>query len=107
MIRMGGVLDGVRILSPRSAALMTVNEARARYANPDNRGYSIAFETTERFGGNGLSSAGAYGWGGAYGSVYRVDPSERLTMVFMMQLIPNSTDLREKFPNLVYQALVR
>ncbi|MBP8273243.1 MAG: serine hydrolase, partial [Acidobacteria bacterium] len=70
-------------------------------------GHSIAFETTEFFGGNGLAAAGAYGWGGAYGSVYRVDPSDKLTMVFMMQLMPNTTDIREKFPTLVYQALVR
>ena len=31
---------------------------------------AIAFETTERMGGNGLDPVGAYGWGGAYGSVY-------------------------------------
>ena len=67
-------------------------------------GYSIAFETTEFAGGNGLASVGAFGWGGAYGSVYRVDPADKLTMVFMMQLVPNNTDIREKFPTLVYQA---
>jgi hypothetical protein len=26
-------------------------------------------------------------------------------MVLMLQLIPNATDIREAFPNLVYQAL--
>ena len=30
-------------------------------------GFSLAFETTERVGGNGLDPVGAYGWGGAYG----------------------------------------
>jgi len=106
MIRLGGELDGVRILSPKSAALMTVNAAGTLHS-ATGLGYSIAFETVDAFGAKGLSSAGAYGWGGAYGSVYRVDPSDRLTMIFMMQLIPDSTGLQEKFPNLVYQALVR
>jgi CubicO group peptidase (beta-lactamase class C family) len=108
MIRRGGELDGVRILSPRSAALMTVNASGTLHSGPaGGLGYSIAFETVETFGAKGLSSAGAYGWGGAYGSVYRVDPAERLTMVYMMQLIPDGTDLQQKVPNLVYQALVR
>lgn len=109
MIRRGGVLDGVRIISPGSAALMTVNAAGTLHSGgmPGGLGYSIAFETTEAFGGNGFSHAGAFGWGSAYGAVYRVDPVDKLTMIFEMQLMPNSTDLREKFPNLVYQALVR
>lgn len=106
MIRLGGALDGARILSPRAAELMTVNAVGSLMSN-SGMGYSIAFETTERYGANGMSSAGSYGWGGAYGSVYRVDPSEKLTMIFLMQLVPNRTDLREKFPNLVHQALVR
>ena len=109
MVRQGGSLDGARILSPRSAAVMTINAVGTLHSGGvmGGLGYSLAFETTESFGANGLSSAGAYGWGGAYGSVYRVDPAEKLTMILMMQLMPNRTDLREKFPNLVYQALVR
>ena len=38
--------------------------------------------------------------------MYRVDPQSRLTILLMMQLVPNATDIREKFPTLVYQALV-
>jgi CubicO group peptidase (beta-lactamase class C family) len=52
-----------------------------------------------------LNSVGGFGWGGAYGSWYRVDPDERLVIVFMIQLMPDKTDIREKFPTLVYQAL--
>ncbi|MGH9145539.1 MAG: hypothetical protein ACRD1Q_02430, partial [Vicinamibacterales bacterium] len=49
---------------------------------------------------------GAFGWGGAYGTLYRVDPDAQLVIVLMIQLLPNTTDLREKFPTLVYQALI-
>lgn len=52
-----------------------------------------------------MGEAGSYGWGGAYGSWYRVDPEAGLVMVFMIQLMPNGTDIRQKFPTLVYQAL--
>lgn len=106
MIRNGGALGGVRLLSPKTAALLTLNASGTLHSST-GLGYGMAFETTEFFGGNGLSSAGAYGWGGAYGSVYRVDPADKITMVFLMQLMPNTTDIREKFPTLVYQAFVR
>jgi CubicO group peptidase (beta-lactamase class C family) len=105
MVRRGGALDGVRILSPRTVALMTTNMVGTLYSTP-GLGWSLGFETTDRVGAWSLSSVGAFGWGGAYGSIYRVDPADRLTMVLMIQLVPNSTDIRGKFPTMVYQALV-
>lgn len=105
MIRRDGELDGVRLLSPRTVALMTTNQVGTMHS-ATGLGWGLAFETTDRVGGNGLSAPGSFGWGGAYGSVYRVDPSERLTMVLMIQLIPNSTDIRSLFPTLVHQAIV-
>jgi CubicO group peptidase (beta-lactamase class C family) len=105
MVRRGGELDGVRILSPRTVLLMTTNQVGTLHPSA-GLGFSLAFETTDRFGANGLSAVGSFGWGGAYGSVYRVDPTERLTMVLMIQLMPNATDIRSMFPNLVHQAVV-
>jgi hypothetical protein len=35
-----------------------------------------------------------------------VDPKEKLVVVFMIQQIPNRSDVPGKFPTLVYQALV-
>ncbi len=104
MIRNGGALDGVRILSPRTVALLTTNQTGTLYPTA-GLGWSLAFETTERVGANGLDGVGAYGWGGAYGSVYKVDPQSRMVMVFLMQLIPNATDIRTRWPTLVYQAV--
>ena len=105
MIRRGGELDGVRVLAPRTVALMTTNQVGALHSTT-GLGFGLAFETVDRYGANGLSSVGGFGWGGAYGTRYHVDPDARLTMVLMIQMLPNTTDLREKFPNLVYQALV-
>src|SRR5919107_2347881 len=104
MIRLGGTIDGVRILSPRSVALMTTNQIGTLHSST-GLGFGYGFETTDRYGASGMNSVGGFGWGGAYGSVYRVDPAERLVIVFMMQLLPNATDIREKFQTLVYQAL--
>jgi CubicO group peptidase (beta-lactamase class C family) len=49
---------------------------------------------------------GTFGWGGAYGSTYEVDPKERLVVVFMIQLLPSRSNAAALFPMLVYQALV-
>ena len=104
MIRRGGAIDGVRILSPRTVALMTTNQVGTLHS-PNGMGYGYGFETTDRYGANGMDSAGAYGWAGAYSSTYRVDPESHLVIVFMVQILPNTTDLGRKFPTLVYQAM--
>jgi CubicO group peptidase (beta-lactamase class C family) len=105
MIRNGGVLGGVRILAPRTVALMTTNQVGSLHSQ-SGLGFGLGFETTDRFGANGMDSVGAFGWGGAYGTMYRVDPAARMVMVLMIQLLPNTTDIRERFPNLVYQAFL-
>ena len=103
-IRKGGSLDGARILSPLSVKLMSTNQVGTLHSTT-GLGFGLGFETVDRFGASGMSSEGAFGWGGAYGSLYRVDPEARLVMSLMIQLVPNATDIRDAFPTLVYQAL--
>jgi CubicO group peptidase (beta-lactamase class C family) len=105
MIRGGGSLDGVRILSPRSVAMMSTNQV-GTLRSPNGLGFGLGFETTDRFGANGMDDVGSYGWAGAYGTIYRINPQERLVIMLMLQLLPNTTDIREKFPVVVYQALL-
>jgi len=103
MIRRGGVYDGQRLVGSRAVGLMTTNQI-GDIRGTNGLGYGYGFETTDRFGANELDSEGAFGWGGAYGSIYRVDPQARLVIVLMLQLIPSRTDVREKFATMVYQA---
>jgi CubicO group peptidase (beta-lactamase class C family) len=105
MIRNGGMLNGVRILAPRTVDLMTTNQVGTLHST-NGLGFGFGFESTDRYGANGMDSVGSFGWGGAYGTLYRVDPQARLVIVLMIQMLPNATDIREKFPTAVYQALV-
>jgi CubicO group peptidase (beta-lactamase class C family) len=105
MIRNGGELGGVRILAPRTVQLMRTNQVGTLHST-NGLGFGLGFETTDRYGANGMDSVGAFGWAGAYGTVYRIDPEARLTILLMVQQLPNTTDIREKVPTLVYQALV-
>jgi CubicO group peptidase (beta-lactamase class C family) len=92
-------------MAPRTVMLMRTNQS-GTLRSQTGLGFGYGFETTDRYGANGMDSVGSYGWGGAYGTIYRVDPEARLTLVLMIQQIPNSTDIGRKFPAMVYQALL-
>ena len=104
MIRNGGTLDGVRVISPRSVELMSTNQVGTLHSTT-GLGFGLGFEVTERYGANGMDSVGSFGWGGAYGSTYRVDPKTKMILVMMIQMLPNTTNIAERFNALVYQSL--
>lgn len=104
-IRNGGALDGVRILSARTAKLMRTNQS-GKLRSDNGLGFGYGFETVDRYGASGLAEVGAFGWGGAYGTIYQVDPQSRMVVVLMLQLMPNATDVQQKYLTSVYQALI-
>jgi CubicO group peptidase (beta-lactamase class C family) len=54
-----------------------------------------------------LGTAGEFAWGGAASTAFWVDPIERITVVFMTQLLPSTTyPIRSQLRQLVYSALV-
>ncbi|BDC48972.1 serine hydrolase [Bryobacterales bacterium F-183] len=103
MVRNGGIVDGVRVLSPRAVELMTTNQIGA-LRGPQGLGFGLGFETVDRYGAAGMASVGSFGWGGAYGTTYQVDRKSGLVTVLMLQLMPNGTDIQPKFYQTVYQA---
>jgi CubicO group peptidase (beta-lactamase class C family) len=105
MIRNGGVLGGARILAPRTAELMTTNQSGTLHS-ATGLGFGLGFETVDRYGASGMAAVGAFGWGGAYGTLYQVDRQSRMVIVLMLQMMPNATDIQTKFMTLVYQALL-
>jgi CubicO group peptidase (beta-lactamase class C family) len=105
MIRSGGAMRGVRILAPRTVDLMTTNQSGTLHSTT-GLGFGLGFETVDRYGASGMAAVGAFGWGGAYGTTYQVDRQSHMVIVLMIQLMPNATDIQEKFSTLVYQSLV-
>jgi CubicO group peptidase (beta-lactamase class C family) len=106
MVLNEGTLNGVRVLAPETVRLMTTNQIRTLHPR-EGMGFGLGFETTDRAGANGLDPAGAFGWGGAYGTVYRVNPEARLVMLLMIQLLPDNSNIRDVFLTLVHEAMVR
>jgi CubicO group peptidase (beta-lactamase class C family) len=106
MLLNGGTLEGTRILSPKTVELMTTNQTGMLYSQT-GQGFGLGFSILEQPGADGrVESVGTFGWGGAYGSTYEVDPKEHLVLVFMIQLLPRRSEVPAQFPMLVYQALV-
>ncbi|MEQ9377578.1 MAG: serine hydrolase domain-containing protein [Imperialibacter sp.] len=103
----GGELDGTRILSPKTVELMTVSHT-GDIEFRDGQGFGLGFYVVEDLGERGIpGSVGEYGWGGAYGSTYWVDPKEELVVVYFKQLIPTAgLDDQAKLRALVYQAIL-
>jgi CubicO group peptidase (beta-lactamase class C family) len=107
MLLNGGELDGVRLLSPTTVKLATVNHVGTLF-NEGKTGFGLGFEVVEdlgRFGEPG--SVGAFGWGGAYHTTYWVDPAQELVYLLMTQLLPSEgSNLHDTFRALVYGSIV-
>lgn len=106
MLRRGGTLDGARILSPASVALMVRDHIDPIYRGPEV-GFGLGFEVYSdppkagRFGGTGR-----WGWGGAYYSNYWVDPEHEAVFVFMVQMLPaTGVTIRDRFETMAYAML--
>lgn len=109
MLLNGGELDGVRLLSPKTVELMTVNHLGdiPMGFGRDGVGFGLGVAVALDQGEIGeLGSPGEYNWGGAAGTRFWVDPQEDLIGIFMVQSIPHRTRLGSEFKNLVYQAIV-
>ena len=107
MLEGGGVLEGARILGPKTVELMTANHVGTLFGG-GNTGFGLGFEVIENLGRAGrYGSVGQFGWGGAYYTDYFADPQERLVGVFLTQVRPwIERDLHPRFRALVYQSIV-
>ena len=107
MLLNGGEIEGVRLLSPKTVELMTVNHVGSLYSE-GKLGFGLGFDVIEDLGKAGrYGSVGAFGWGGAYFTNYWVDPKEKLVVALMTQLLPaGDSDLQQRFRALVYSSIV-
>lgn len=109
MVLNGGTYDGTRILSRKSVELMTVNHLdNIPYTWSEGTGFGLGFSITTDLGASGaMGSKGAFGWGGAYNSVFWADPKEDLLVVYFTQVRPSSLiDDKNKLRALVYQSII-
>ena len=108
MMLNGGRLDGVRILSPKTVAMMLRNQIGAAEVWERRDKFGLGFQLiTEGSHYGDLATPGAYTWGGMYCSEYTIDPAEELVLLvyFNVHPIPQYGELVRTFRTMVYQAL--
>jgi CubicO group peptidase (beta-lactamase class C family) len=106
MLLNGGEIDGVRLLSPKTVELMTVNHVGSLF-DEGRTGFGLGFEVVEHMGRSGrYGSEGAFGWGSAYYANYWVDPQEDMLGLYFSQYLPYTmNDLQAKFRTMAYAAI--
>ncbi len=112
MLLNNGVYNGKRILSKTSIRMMTTNQIGEldfvmAGQQPNNKlGLGFILYTKQGSAQSPLSE-GSYAGGGAFYSIYWVDPKEKITGQLMVNMMPiENTDIWEKFKVAVYQAIV-
>ncbi|MGE0864351.1 MAG: serine hydrolase domain-containing protein [Vicinamibacterales bacterium] len=109
MLLNGGVLEGARLLSPKTVELMTASHTSDLPPGSIGAGsqFGLGFRVVTDIGATQtLGSNGSYGWSGIYGTNFWVDPKERLVAIVLVQRYPGSP-VASAFTPLVYQALIR
>ena len=110
MMLNGGVLDGARILGPRTVRLMTANHTGdlAVWLRGTGYGFGIGYSVSVDKGQTAMPSAeGTYNWGGAFCTVFWVDPADGMIGILMTQIRPYThLSIRQDFQTLAYQALI-
>ncbi len=115
----GGVLEGTRIVGRKTVELMTRNHlpGGADLTALSKSMFSEAIYSGQGFGlGFGVNldpakamapgSAGEYYWGGIFSTYFFIDPVERVSAVFMTQLMPSSAyAVRRQVKAMIYAAL--
>ena len=109
MLANGGELDGQRILGLRTVELMASNHIGDLFGPDANRagglGFGLAVEVVlDPVEADTRRGPGSFGWGGAFGTYYWVDPHNDLVGLLMVQT--PADELRPDFVNAVAQAIV-
>ncbi|MFJ3715138.1 serine hydrolase domain-containing protein [Streptomyces sp. NPDC090057] len=118
MLRRGGELDGARLLSPESVALMTRNQLPGG-AQLDSFGALVHQERSNAGLGFGFNvsvvvdpartlaptSPGTYGWTGVATTAFWIAPAHDLTVQFMTQVRPKTLKVFPDLRRLVHESL--
>ena len=122
MLLNGGTLDGARLVSPTTVALMASDHLppgiaygpnmRAMFGAlapvPENGiGFGLGFAVRNSAGRNPLpGSPGDYSWSGVSGTYFWIDPEQQLVAILMMQAPIQRLHYRYLMRTMVYQAIV-
>ena len=109
----------VRLLGPKTLALMTANHlpggrdlpemSRSLFseASYNGIGFGLGFSVTMNPAQTLIpGSSGEYAWGGAATTSFWIDPAEELVAIFMTQVLPSTaTPIRRELRTMIYAGI--
>jgi CubicO group peptidase (beta-lactamase class C family) len=106
MLLNGGELSGKRLLGSRTVEVMTsVAAPDTLPGRPKGEGYGLSVRVVnDPIARSSFMSAGTFGWSGAFGTHFFVDPEEKIVGILMTQT-PNQ-QVRLDFENAIMHAIV-
>jgi CubicO group peptidase (beta-lactamase class C family) len=106
MLSNGGQFNGKRLLSPKTVEMMrAVHAPDTLPGRPAGEGYGLSVRVVSDHAKRGtLLSTGSFGWSGAYGTHFFVDPVEQVVGVLMVQT--SIQELQRDFEDAVMQAII-
>jgi CubicO group peptidase (beta-lactamase class C family) len=102
-----GELNGKRLLSPKTVEMMTaVHVPDTLPGRPAGEGYGLSVRVVTNHAARGtMLSDGTYGWTGAQGTHFFVDPKEHVVGVLMVQT--SIQEVQRDFEDLIAQSIVK
>lgn len=112
MLACDGIYKGERIMGRKTIDVMRSNQLNEQqlkdFRNPylDGYGYGLGVRTMMDISAGANTSVGEFGWTGAMGTYVAIDPSERTSVVYMHNLMPNNEEyIHPRVRNIVFGTL--
>ena len=111
MLLNNGTFKNNQLISKETLDLMKVDHSLGlkykKLAFGKKKGFGLGFEIVKeedtKFG-----SKGTFGWGGMFGTYFRVDPKENMVIIYMTQSFETyKLKIADKFRSLIYDSIIQ
>lgn len=111
MLLNNGAFKNNQLISKQTLDLMKVDHSLGlkykKLAFGKKKGFGLGFEIVKeedtKFG-----SKGTFGWGGMFGTYFRVDPKENMVIIYMTQSFETyKLKIADKFRSLIYDSIIQ
>jgi len=111
MLLNGGSFNNAKIITSETIALMkedhSVGLKYKKLIFGKKKGFGLGFEVVKE-NDTKFGSKGTFGWGGMFGTYFRIDPVEKMVFIYMTQSFETyDLKLSDKFRSLVYESIIK
>ena len=111
MLLNGGSFNNTKIITSETIALMkedhSIGLKYKKLIFGKKKGFGLGFEVVKE-NDTKFGSKGTFGWGGMFGTYFRIDPVENMVFIYMTQSFETyDLKLSDKFRSLVYESIIK